>query len=138
MRYILHRRWYGGLALVAILSQLVGCGGPAAPKREYADVVGTVKYKGKALVTGTVMFQPPNGAMIVSDIKKDGTYSLKGVIGPNIVTIVSQEEKPPMSAADPKSRVEPKSHIPEIYGTPASELKFVVKAGQNKADFDLK
>ena len=54
------------------------------------------------------------------DLKPDGTYSLKGVIGPNTVMIVSVEgsnAKP--DANDPKTRQPPKSNIPETYGTPA-------------------
>jgi hypothetical protein len=121
-----------------LLGSLIGCGEPPPPKRDFADVTGKVSYNGVPLKMGQVMFQPPSGALVSGDIKADGTYSLKGVIGPNAVTIVSRDPQPPMSADNPKSREEPKSHIPPIYGTPAAELKFDVKAGQNKADFDLK
>lgn len=138
MSHILHCRWYCGLTLVATLIQMVGCGGPAAPKREYADVVGTVTYEGKPLSKGSVMFQPDSGALVTGNIQADGKYSLKGVIGPNTVMIVSSDEAAPMSADKPETRVPPKSNIPERYGTPGSDLKFEVKAGQNKADFELK
>src|SRR5437762_1355796 len=92
------RRW-SGLVLVAMLIQLVGCGGPTGPVRNYADVAGAVKYKGKPLTMGTVMFQPPTGAMATGDIKPDGTYTLKGVIGPNTVTIISRDPEPDVKAA---------------------------------------
>lgn len=124
-----------GLAFALSLS---GCGPAPPPKREYAEVTGKVTYKGKPLEKGQVKFQPAAGAMETGDIKSDGTYSLNGVIGSNTVMITSQEEAGPMKADDPKSRQPPKTFIPPNYGTPASELKFEVKAGTNKADFDLK
>lgn len=121
-----------------VLTTLWGCGGPAAPKREYADVTGKVTYKSKPLTKGKVMFQPPTGAMVAGDIQSDGSYSLKGVIGPNTVTIVDRPELGETDANKPESRQMPKSTIPEIYGTPGSNLKFDVKAGNNTADFNLK
>jgi|GEM_PF-6807542 len=118
---------------------LVGCGGPPpAPKREYADVTGKITYKNTAVTTGQVRFQPSSGAMVTGDIKPDGTFSLKGVIGPNAVMIVSLEDNGPMSADNPKSRQPPKSVIPAAYGTPGSNLTFEVKPGSNTANFDLK
>lgn len=121
-----------------LLTSLWGCGGPAAPKREYADVSGKVTYKNQPVPKGQVIFQPSTGAAVTGDIKSDGTYALKGVIGPNTVSIVSRDEMGQTSADKPETRQPPKSHIPETYGTPGSGLKFDVKAGQNKADFDLK
>jgi hypothetical protein len=121
-----------------LLTSLWGCGGPAAPKREYAEVTGKVTYKNQPVPKGQVMFQPPTGAVVAGDLKSDGTYSLQGVIGPNTVTIVSRDDMGATDANKPETRQMPKSHIPEIYGTPGSNLKFDVKKGPNKADFDLK
>lgn len=120
-----------------LLMSMVSCGPPPPPKREYADVTGTVTYQGEPLEAGIVMFQPAVGAIVSADIQPDGTYSLKGVIGPNTVMIVSREEAPPISP-DPETRVEPKSLIPTVYGTPESGLKFDIEPGDNQADFDLK
>lgn len=127
-----------GLLTGLLLTVLWGCGGPAAPKREYADVTGKVTYNNQPLTKGQVLFQPPTGAVAAGDIKSDGTYSLKGVIGPNTVTIVDRAEMGQTDINRPETRQVPKSSIPEIYGTPDSKLKFDVKAGANKADFDLK
>lgn len=127
-----------GLLTGLMLTVLWGCGGPAAPKREYADVTGKVTYKNQPLTKGQVLFQPPTGALATGDIKPDGTYSLKGVIGPNTVTIIDRAEMGQPDINRPETRQMPKSSIPEIYGTPQSNLKFDVKAGANKADFDLK
>ncbi|MDA0835282.1 MAG: hypothetical protein O2955_19280 [Planctomycetota bacterium] len=133
------RSWERTLFLGVLIGVFCGCGGgDDAPVREYADVTGKVTYNGEALTKGKVMFQPPSGAMVVGDIQADGTYSLKGVIGPNSVAIESRDDQGQMSADNPKSRQEPKSYIPPEYGTPASGLSFEVKAGTNTADFDLK
>jgi hypothetical protein len=120
-----------------LLSTLWGCGGPAAPKREYADVTGKVTYKNQPVPKGQVIFQPATGAAVTGDLKSDGTYSMKGVIGPNTVTIISRDDMGATDANKPETRMMPKSHIPEIYGTPGSNLKFDVKAGTNTANFDL-
>lgn len=132
--------WTCVLTLSLMLGFVVGCGEsvPPAPKREYADVTGTISLNGAPLKMGQVTFQPAAGAAVTGEIQADGTYSLKGVIGPNKVMIVSQDAQPPMSADNPASRQPPKSHIPVVFGTPASTLSFDVKAGKNTADFDVK
>lgn len=127
--------------MIAIVVQSAGCGGPAAPPRQYADVVGTVKYQGKPLTTGQVQFQPPSGTIDVGTIKADGTFTMKGTVGMNTVMIVSRADAPKEDENAPKVKkpyVEPKSFIPEKYGGPQSGLTFEVKAGKNTADFDLK
>ena len=134
------RQW-AGFVVFAILMQSAGCGGPTAPKREYADVVGTVKYQGKPLTTGQVQFQPPSGTIDIGTIQADGTFTMKGTVGTNSVMIVSREGAPKEDETGPKVKkpyVEPKSHIPEKYGRPQSGLSFEVKPGKNTADFDLK
>ncbi|MEX0724888.1 MAG: hypothetical protein WD065_01380 [Planctomycetaceae bacterium] len=120
-----------------LLGLFSGCGGDDAPVREYADVAGKVTYNGEAVKRGKVMFQPPSGEVVVADIQPDGTYSMKGVIGPNDVTIISRDEVPTAGPDEPISRIEPKSDIPLKYGTPESGLTFEVKPGTNTADFDL-
>ena len=140
MRHTFYFRLCCGIMLAASFGQLIGCGGPPeAPKREYADVSGTVTHNGKPLGAGTVMFQPPSGALASGEIQANGTYSLKGVIGPNTVTIANRAEAPPSaeSRASGAPPVEAKPQIPEKYATPAGGLTYEVKAGENKADFNL-
>lgn len=131
---------------------IAGCGDPAPPKREFADVKGKVIYKGEALKKGTVTFQPDSGAAVVADIQADGTYSLKGVVGENTVMVVNREPDPGPGSADPEKRKAAMEAaaaaaaansnsdmiVPPEYATPASPLKFQVKAGANTADFDIK
>jgi hypothetical protein len=128
------------------LALMVGCGGPKAPKREYADVSGKVTYKGQPLKSGTVTFQPASGIAVIGDIQPDGSYSLKGVIGSNAVMISNRLPDPGPGSADPEKRkaamaaVEKakETTVPDRFGTPGSGLTYEVKAGANKADFDLK
>jgi hypothetical protein len=129
------------LVLGVVAGLVAGCGSDA-PKVEYADVTGKISYKGEPLKMGTVTFQPRSGASATGEIQADGTYSLKGVIGPNKVMVASREAEPGPSA-DPESRKAaaargpPKNFIPPEYETPNSKLTFEVKPGANKADFDL-
>lgn len=123
------------LAAAALTAHVAGCG-PAEPKREYAAVTGTVTYKGEALTTGKIIFQPVSGPVGVGDINADGTYSLKGEIGPNTVMITSYEGDPSEEAEN--KGPPPESLIPPHYGTPNSGLQFDVEPGENTADFDLK
>lgn len=133
-------RAYGrALILLSMVIPAAGCGS-RGPKIEYADVVGKVTYKGEALKMGTVSFQPTFGARAVGDIGKDGTYKLKGVVGPNTVTIASHEPgaEPGGPDAQKMMKSDPKTYIPMKYASNDSGLKFEVKPGKpNTADFDL-
>ena len=131
---------WSGIFCALVLGQLLGCGG-GQPQVTTAEVAGKVTYKGQPLKLGTVSFQPPTGAFVSGDIKPDGTYSLKGVVGLNSVRIVSQEGAAIPADATPQERKAappPKNLIPEVYGNSSSKLTFEVKPGKNTADFDLK
>lgn len=124
-----------GIVLTALL---IGCGG--GDRREYADVSGKVSVNGNPLKMGTVTFQPAAGAPATGTIQADGTYTLKGVVGPNKVMIVSREAEAADAGASPAKRAAPpQSFVPEQYGTPSSTLSFDVKSGKNEnANFDIK
>lgn len=131
---------------VALIAGCIGGCGPTEPKIELADVTGKVTYNGEPLKMGTVMFQPASGAFASGEIKPDGTYSLKGAIGPNKVMIVSRDPEPGPPGPEPAQRKAaeealaanpPKKYIPDEYGTQASKLTYEVKAGTNTADFTL-
>lgn len=130
------------LSFGVLLGAIVGCGGaPEGPVRNYADVTGKVSYKGVPLKMGTVMFQPASGPFASGEIQPDGTYRLKGEIGPNTVTITSRDAPPANLPTDPVQRnsiAPPKSHIPEFYGDRRSGLKFDVQKQGNQANFELK
>ena len=129
------------LLVCILLVQLVGCRGTGEPEREFAEVKGKVTHNGEPVKTGTVMFQPPSGALVSAPISPDGTYTIKAVVGTNSVRIVSVDlpTVADPSAPPPVGGVPPmlKSNIPEIYGTPNSPLTVEVTPAGNTADFDL-
>lgn len=127
--------------IVAILwlATLTGCGFSDAPKREYADVTGTITYQGEPVTMGTVMFQPASGAPVIGEIQGDGTYEIKAVVGPNEVMIFGGERLDPEEQAQRKAdnSPPPENLLPAKYATPASGLTFEVVPGTNQADFYL-
>ncbi len=130
-------------SLGGFLMGLAGCGGPAAPKRIPAPVKGTVSFRGSPVKKGQITFQPASGAAVGAEIK-EGAYSMEAIVGPNTVMVVNREPEPGPAGADPEKRKnppppqDPKTIVPPEYGTPNSPLKFEVKTGDNKADFDIK
>jgi len=92
-------------AILAALMPLVGCGdGPpsVSGSTSEATVHGTVKYKGQPVSDGTIAFDPTNinrkGAPIASaPIGKDGTYTIKTLVGPNSVSV----QLPTQAKSDP-------------------------------------
>ena len=120
------------------MASLFGCGGEAAPVRNYAEVTGKVTYEGAPLKMGQVTFQPASGAYVRSDIKADGTYSLQGVIGKNTVMVVSRDADTSTAApTEKKPIVMPTNQIPDKYGVATSPLQTEVEAGENTYDIVL-
>lgn len=117
----------------------LGCG-PAAPKREFAQVTGTVIYKGEPVATGTISFQPPSGPMTTAALDDGGNFTMQAVVGLNRVVIVSREPFPELDPNDMPKEAPPMpvSYIPEHYSTANSPLEFQVESGENTAEFDLK
>jgi hypothetical protein len=86
----------GGLVAACAVTVFLGggCGGEtsATSSSEEAAVHGTVKLQGKLVRSGTVSFEPSRGdrssAMPrTAPIRKDGTYSLKTLVGTNRVNV---------------------------------------------------
>src|SRR5262245_35060772 len=65
-------RWVCGILLL-VLSVVFGCG-PGS-----ATVTGKVTYKGKPVVSGTVVMLGSDERMVSAEIKADGQYVLAGV-----------------------------------------------------------
>lgn len=135
---------YGVELICGLLAVAVAGCGSGEPRRDFAEVSGKVSYQGSPLKMGTITFQPPSGAFTAGEIKPDGTYSLKAVVGPNTVMVVSRDPQPE-GLGDPAKRnsatppAEPKIHVPLSFGEMKSGLSFDVKPGSNaNVDFDLK
>ncbi|MEX1231192.1 MAG: hypothetical protein WEB58_13180 [Planctomycetaceae bacterium] len=122
-----------------------GCG-ETVVERELAEVKGTVTYNGNVLKKGTVTFQPASGAGAAAEIQPDGNFTLQAVVGPNTVMVVNREPDPGPGGAAPEERakamaaqtaVDPATIVPDNYSTPASPLKYEVKAGPNTANLTI-
>jgi len=76
-----------------------GCDAPKATSSSTeATVHGTVKVKGKLADSGQVSFNPANinrkdAPTVTAEISKDGTYTIKTLVGGNLVTVTTPETK---------------------------------------------
>jgi hypothetical protein len=124
-----------------------GCG-QKSDTPETAPVTGTVTYKGKPVIGGTVTFHPQSiaGNPGVGDISLDGTYTLTtyeredgAVLGKHNVTVeVFPGQAGGVPDALPGTEDKLPSPIPKKYRNPGtSPLEFEVKQGDNVADLKL-
>jgi hypothetical protein len=100
----------------------VGCGSNQLP---VAPVEGQVLYRGKAIESGSVMFQPTMGPPAKGVIKPDGTFRLStygvddgAVIGQHKVRIASvgrQADAPIQPGDSPSEAIRGSRLIPEKY-----------------------
>jgi hypothetical protein len=129
------------LALLTLAA--AGCGGRG-------DVSGTVTYKGKPLVFGTVQFEGSDKLLKQSIINSDGTFSIRGVATGEAKAAVSSvnpqssdfQIRTRVTKADETPRPRPKVEgwfpIPEKYNTTyKSGLTYEIKRGENTIDIDL-
>jgi hypothetical protein len=123
---MIRRLRYGGLVASAFALALgAGCGGATATSsRDEATVHGTVTVKGKRATRGKVFFNPANvnrkdTGSVEAAIAKDGTYTLKTLVGSNLITVTTPE-----TVKDPVLQ----------YFTD----RFVVGSGDNTFEIDVK
>ena len=117
-------------ALTAVLLPLlaIACsdGTPSvSSSNEEVSVSGTVTYKGKKPTKGTITFDPSNvqrkmAAAVTAPIGPDGTYTIKTLVGGNMVSF----------------------DLPEYKGAADREVGYArlpqdVQSGQSKIDFEL-
>ncbi len=130
------------LAAIVSLVVLAGCG-PAAPD-EYA-VTGVVKYDGKVVPTGVVIFMPTGpGRRVNGPIGGDGHYELHAPAGSYKVAVVAPRE---VAAQVVTKENWPEafhgastSHVPRDVSDPeTSPLKYTVVAGpENQYDIEIR
>src|SRR5262245_5524213 len=92
---------YLRLLTACALAVGAGCSGAAVNPEATgstteANAKGTVKVRGKLVTNGEVVFDPanlnrPTAPVRTAPISKDGTYTIKTLIGPNNVTVNSRE-----------------------------------------------
>jgi hypothetical protein len=113
-----------GLLMATVIVAAWGCGDGSVREdssSEEATVSGTIKFKGKPLTKGEVTFSGGNTSRTKPPAKaaigKDGSYSLKALVGQNMVEV----DSPTISRAGP--------NMPQFSQQ--------VQSGDNKIDIDL-
>jgi hypothetical protein len=126
-----HWRFGGAALLLLVVIAPAGCDSgkpPVEDSLEEATVKGTVKVRGKPLDGGEIVFNPSNPKRIVpariAPIGKDGSYTVKALIGLNIVT-----------ATPPKARN--RSQGRATFGLEYDEKSVDVKPGESTVDLDF-
>jgi hypothetical protein len=117
-----------------LLVACAGCGAPPDVNSQLIPVKGKVTYKGKALTSGSVTFEPEAGRAAHAEIKPDGTYEIStfkagdgAVLGSHKVSIVGSTGKGNANA------------LPAKYKFPSSsKLETDVSADKTDYSFDLK
>ncbi len=128
-------RRYFALALSFLLLSLAvaGCGGGGSGKR---DVTGTVKFDGKDVADGDIIFTSDDKSVGAEGGKiKGGKYTIKARDGKNKVEIHATRAVPGKKGPMGEDAIE--SYIPEKYNT-KTELSADVGSGKTEHNFDLK
>lgn len=121
------------LFAVGILGFAVGCGGEPGP-RKY-EITGTVKFDGKEIATGDIMFVPENKSIGAEGGKiENGKYTMKAREGKNRVEIRATRTVPGKKGPMGEDWVE--QFIPDQFNE-KSKLSADVGSGKTTHDFDL-
>jgi hypothetical protein len=127
--------------VLTVLGNTVGC--PSRNSLSLQKVEGSVKYRGKLLEHGLVVFMPERGtpgSPAVGAIQADGSFRMQtndqegAAQGRHHVLVQCRES--PAPPAKPQM-VLLKSLIPEKYSNDASPLYFEVKTGENEYSISL-
>jgi hypothetical protein len=137
------RRWRIALALGAalVLGNFVGCNTGKALSLQ--EVRGSVRYRGKLLDHGRVVFMPVQGTPgppAVGEIQPDGSFRMQtdeeeGASQGRHHVLVQCRQSPAPSAKPQMTLL--KSLIPEKYANDASPLYYEVKPGKNEYPISL-
>jgi hypothetical protein len=133
-------------AVAAILSTASGCGNK---QFSTVPVEGVVRYQGKPLKFGAVVFQPDVGPPALGRIEPDGTFRLTSygdkpgaILGVHRVAISCYERDAPLPPGVPPrtEKMGPgKQLIPPRYFSPqTSRIQVEVKSQNKPFEFDLK
>jgi hypothetical protein len=139
------------LAGIGLVLSLGGCSGdPNLPK--LGKVHGTVKYNGKLLDAGHVVFTPASGKggetgqVATGEINSNGTYEMTtfntgdgAILGQHIVTITVQKGEMPKPDANGHIKYEvPKNQAPSKYATAdKTPLRCTVHEGDQEFNIEL-
>ncbi len=123
------RRWvFPCISTAAIVLVLGGCDSStphADSSLEETSVKGVIRVHGKPLEGGEIHFNPASIKRKVggrdAPISKDGSYTVKTLVGQNIVTVSPPKKKGSKA----------------LYGLEYEEKTVQLQAGENTQDFDF-
>jgi hypothetical protein len=129
------RVWRLILPVIAALA-VSGCG----PGRERGTVTGTVKFQGRPVTDGEVIFSDnANAVFMTAPIQPDGTFEVataegKGIWAGNYRVAVAPRRVDPQIGVSTQPAAIPKpSDIPPRYWKPeTSGIQYEVKEGENR------
>lgn len=132
------RKFLSGLALVALSTVIVGCGGPPAPKM--ATVKGKINIDASPLASGKIAFEGTDGTPpIILDIK-NGVYEGQVTVGPKTIRIMSYKTvampKTGMTGPEYDNQKIEENIIPARYNTESKTVKEIVE-GTNEIDLGV-
>ena len=145
---LLRRLAVGACVLVSLAA---GCWG-RADRPPLGRVSGTVRYNGKPVTSGSVIFTPTSqgggGHVATGPIDSNGSYTLTtfdtgdgALIDKHVVTVEARE-KSAGSPRDKDGRITYKPAklvVPDKYADPQkTPFRYTVEAGSNTIDLDLK
>jgi hypothetical protein len=120
---------------LAISLVLAGCGDGGT------EVTGIVKYDGNPVEEGSITFTPVDGKTTTgSSVIKAGKYSARVSTGMMKVSFTYPKlvgKRKAYDTPDSPEVPEYKDQLADKYGPNNSDLKFEVKSGLNKKDWDL-
>ena len=130
-----------GLALLAILPIVVGCGAGGV---ERADVAGTVTVDGAPLPMGEIRFLPTGETKgpVWTAFIKDGQYTTEGTKGTpvgdlrieiNGFRVPSWYKPPPGLTTEPEDMPPTEQYLPTKYNA-QSELKMTIASGSGRVE----
>lgn len=128
-------------ALVLAACLQAGCsGGP-----DSGTVTGTVSVAGKPLAGGSISFIGADGRPIAAEISPNGTYRVDNVpLGEAIVVVNALPSDEPArhkaikeQISQPPPAPPPPPFAAKYTDMGSTDLRFTVKAGENKFDADL-
>lgn len=117
-----------GLAL--LLALVAGCGG--APT---AEVTGTVRFNGKPVEDGDIVFVPADGKAPAAGKIKDGRFAVRARPGRNKVQI--RAARAARGKPDPIMGATKRGYIPAKYNTRTTLEEEVRPGGANELRFEL-
>ena len=126
-----------GLAMILVLSLMVGCGKAGPKKPPLVDVAGNVQIDGKPVPLGEISLMVSGQAPVVLPIK-DGKFSGKAMVGENLVRLYAYRiGKPIMMNDTPVGEPVKENYADPKYNDSSTATVKIEPAGSKDLKFDI-